>query len=241
MGADGGQQSTAARDTATNPAMLDAFALAIAGAPGPPAYPSITGHEPDAAAAGADAAAVGSAMDMLRALVPDAGSYLSESDFFDARWRKSFWGPDKRTPARRQACLRCGRALLRAPRCGQRRLEPRRLHASDGRAVEARTAEGSAGSCRESLHGAINHDLGFAHRCVRLDSLIVDFSSASGRPPVVRSRTSTSAPPCRHVGDPRQARSDRTRLGGPAQSGRPVRGFWNTVSIGACSPSAYSP
>ena len=31
-------------------------------------------------------------MDALRALVPDAGSYLSESDFFDARWRESFWG-----------------------------------------------------------------------------------------------------------------------------------------------------
>ena len=84
----------AARDTATNPAMLDAFALAIAGAEGSPAYPGIAGHEPDAAAARADASAVGSAMDALRALVPDAGSYLSESDFFDARWRESFWGPN---------------------------------------------------------------------------------------------------------------------------------------------------
>ena len=84
----------AARDTATNPAMLDAFALAIAGAEGPPAYPGIAGHEPDAAAARADASAVGSAMDALRALAPDAGSYLSESDFFDARWRESFWGPN---------------------------------------------------------------------------------------------------------------------------------------------------
>ena len=74
--------------------MLDAFALAIAGAEGPPAYPGIAGHEPDAAAARADAAAVGSAMDALRALVPDAGSYVSESDFFDARWRESFWGPN---------------------------------------------------------------------------------------------------------------------------------------------------
>ena len=84
----------AARDTATNPAMLDAFALAIAGAAGPPAYPGIAGHEPDDAAARADASVVRSAMHALLALIPDAGSYLSESDFFDVRWRESFWGPN---------------------------------------------------------------------------------------------------------------------------------------------------
>ena len=26
-------------------------------------------------------------------VVPDAGSYLSESDFFDRHWRHSFYGP----------------------------------------------------------------------------------------------------------------------------------------------------
>jgi FAD/FMN-containing dehydrogenase len=31
-------------------------------------------------------------MNELRKLVPDAGSYVSESDFFDARWQQSFWG-----------------------------------------------------------------------------------------------------------------------------------------------------
>jgi hypothetical protein len=39
----------AARDTAMNPAVADAFALAISGAGGPPAYPDVPGHEPDAA------------------------------------------------------------------------------------------------------------------------------------------------------------------------------------------------
>ena len=37
----------AARDTAMNPAVLDAFALVISAAEGPPAYPGIPGHEPD--------------------------------------------------------------------------------------------------------------------------------------------------------------------------------------------------
>ena len=37
----------AAKDTAMNPAVLDAFALAISASSGPPAYPGIPGHEPD--------------------------------------------------------------------------------------------------------------------------------------------------------------------------------------------------
>ena len=34
-----------------NPAVTDAFALAIIGAGAPPAYPGVPGHEPDAAPA----------------------------------------------------------------------------------------------------------------------------------------------------------------------------------------------
>lgn len=82
----------AAKDTATNPAVLDAFALAISGAEGPPAYPGVPGHEPDAPLARQHARAVGSAMDALRKLIPDAGSYVSESNFFEADWQRSFWG-----------------------------------------------------------------------------------------------------------------------------------------------------
>ena len=40
----------AAKDTATNPAVLTAFALAIAGDGQGPAYPGIPGHEPSVAA-----------------------------------------------------------------------------------------------------------------------------------------------------------------------------------------------
>ena len=82
----------AARDTAMNPAVLDAFALAISGAEGPPAWPGLPGHEPDVAAARRDRAAVGRAMDEL-VQVGAAGAYVAESDFFAADWQGAFWGP----------------------------------------------------------------------------------------------------------------------------------------------------
>ena len=41
----------AARDTAMNPAVLDAFALAIIAGEGPPAFPGLPGHDRDLAAA----------------------------------------------------------------------------------------------------------------------------------------------------------------------------------------------
>ncbi len=82
----------AARDTATNPGMLDAFALAITGNSGLPAFPGIPHHEPDLAAARKDAAACAKAMQALYRIVPDAGSYVSESDFFLKDWQRAFWG-----------------------------------------------------------------------------------------------------------------------------------------------------
>ncbi len=82
----------AARDTATNPAVLGAFALAILGAEEPPAYPGIEGHEPDVQGARADAAAIRRAMAELRKVVPDSASYVSESNFFERDWQRAFWG-----------------------------------------------------------------------------------------------------------------------------------------------------
>jgi FAD/FMN-containing dehydrogenase len=86
------ENRTAARDAATNPAAADAFALAISAAEGPPAFPGIAGHEPDPAVARRNAGNVAAAMDPLRRLVPDHGSYVSESSFFEADWRGAFWG-----------------------------------------------------------------------------------------------------------------------------------------------------
>jgi FAD/FMN-containing dehydrogenase len=84
----------AAKDTAMNPAVLDAFSLVISGAEGPPAYPGIAGHEPDVAAARAHAQAIEGAMNELRKLAPSPGAYVAESNFFEEAWRESFWGPN---------------------------------------------------------------------------------------------------------------------------------------------------
>ena len=82
----------AARDTAMNPAVIDAFALAISGAGGPPAYPDVPGHEPDASAARSDAEAVSASMDEIRKLLPRVGSYVWETDYFQPHWQDAFWG-----------------------------------------------------------------------------------------------------------------------------------------------------
>ena len=82
----------AARDTAMNPAVVDAFALAICGAGGPPAYPDVPGHEPDVAVAQREAKAVTTAMDQIRKLLPRVGSYVWETDYFQPHWQEAFWG-----------------------------------------------------------------------------------------------------------------------------------------------------
>ncbi len=82
----------AARDTATNPAVLDAFALAILGGAGPPAFAGLPGAAPDLHRADRDAAALGRSMAALREVAPRGGSYVSESDFFERDWQRSFWG-----------------------------------------------------------------------------------------------------------------------------------------------------
>jgi FAD/FMN-containing dehydrogenase len=80
--------ATAARDTATNPAMLEAFALAITGGFGPSAYVAA----PDLAVARREAQKIVAAAQQLRKLVPDAGAYVSESSFFQPDWQRAYWG-----------------------------------------------------------------------------------------------------------------------------------------------------
>ena len=82
----------AAKDTAMNPAVLDAFALAIIAGHGPSAFPGIPGYEPDLTVGRRDAAAINRAMHELLTLVTQPGSYVSESDFFERAWQQSFWG-----------------------------------------------------------------------------------------------------------------------------------------------------
>jgi FAD/FMN-containing dehydrogenase len=85
------EQIEASRETATNPQALRAFALAIAGGGGPPAFAGIAGHEPHPNAHQA-AVVVARIMEVLYKLVPDAGAYVSESDYFQKDWQRAFWG-----------------------------------------------------------------------------------------------------------------------------------------------------
>jgi FAD/FMN-containing dehydrogenase len=82
----------AARNTAMNPAVLDAFALAIVAGGSGPRYPGMPGAAPDPVRERERAGQIGNAMDELLKAAPDAGSYMSESDYFLPQWQKAFWG-----------------------------------------------------------------------------------------------------------------------------------------------------
>lgn len=79
------------RDTAMNPGVFDAAALAIVAASGD-GVPGITGHEPNSTEAQRAKAGVEAAMAILRAATPGAGSYLNETDYFEPDWQHAFWG-----------------------------------------------------------------------------------------------------------------------------------------------------
>ena len=78
-----------AKDTATNPAVLTSFALAIAANAQGPAYPGITGHEPSVEEGRKAAQRVHECMDQLRAIVPNPGAYVSESNYFEKGWQQA--------------------------------------------------------------------------------------------------------------------------------------------------------
>ena len=82
----------AAKDTATNPAMTDAFALAIVADGEAAAYPGLPRKPMDMAAAHKDARLIDLSAVELRKIAPDAGSYVSESNYFNTRWQQAFWG-----------------------------------------------------------------------------------------------------------------------------------------------------
>jgi len=86
------EEIEAARDTAMNPAVLDAFALAIVAGEGPPAFAGIPGREPDAARGHRAADRVHAGMAELLKVAPNPGSYVSESDYFEPDWMRSYWG-----------------------------------------------------------------------------------------------------------------------------------------------------
>lgn len=92
LGGGSAEAVAATRETAMSPAVLGAFALLICAAEEQPAWPGIPGHEPNVAKGRYDAAGVRRAMQPIRELVPGAGSYLSESDYFEPNWKRAHWG-----------------------------------------------------------------------------------------------------------------------------------------------------
>lgn len=86
----------AARETATNPAVLDAFVLVIIADGEGPAYPGMPRSPIDRVGAQRDADSIAAASRELRKLVPDAGSYVSESNYFNPRWQDAYWGGNYR-------------------------------------------------------------------------------------------------------------------------------------------------
>lgn len=82
----------AARDTAMSPDSLTAFALAIIATGGPPTYMDMVGFKPDLAFAHRSAERVAASAKTVRQIAPTAGSYLSESSYFNADWKHAYWG-----------------------------------------------------------------------------------------------------------------------------------------------------
>lgn len=84
----------ATRQTATNPAVLEAFALVIIADGERPAYAGMPQAHVDMAAARKDAHDIDLAAAALRKIVPHPGSYVSESNFFNRAWAREYWGPN---------------------------------------------------------------------------------------------------------------------------------------------------
>jgi FAD/FMN-containing dehydrogenase len=79
-------------DTPMNPAVLDAFALAITADGQQYVYPGIANHEPDYATSRAQAKIVYAAMAPLKALRDRPAAYMWETDYFQEDWQTAFWG-----------------------------------------------------------------------------------------------------------------------------------------------------
>ena len=118
----------AARDTCTNPAVLTAFTLVIAGdAEAGPVYPGIPGHEPSVDAGREGAKRVDQCMNELRAVAPNGGAYVSESNFFEKGFQQSYWGSNYRAARGDQEEIRSRRTVRRPQRSRLGAVERRRL------------------------------------------------------------------------------------------------------------------
>jgi FAD/FMN-containing dehydrogenase len=82
----------AAKDTATNPAVLTSFVLVIAGDGQGHAYPGIPGREPSLTEGRKAAQRVDQCINELRVVAPEDGAYVSESNYFQKGFQQAYWG-----------------------------------------------------------------------------------------------------------------------------------------------------
>jgi FAD/FMN-containing dehydrogenase len=72
--------------------VLDAFAVALIADGERAAYAGLARPAMDLAAAHKDARDIDRATAELRKIVPHAGSYVSESNYFNRSWQNAYWG-----------------------------------------------------------------------------------------------------------------------------------------------------
>ena len=78
------------RDTATNPQVVDAFALAITASSEPAFFDGLPADRLPVARVARDR--INACMAALRFAAPHAGSYVNECDYHQADWTRAFWG-----------------------------------------------------------------------------------------------------------------------------------------------------
>ena len=79
-------------ETALHPACFDAAGLVLMGSSQGEKYVGVQGREPDLEAGRKARRAVGQAMQKIREVIPNSGSYANEADFFLEDWQNLLWG-----------------------------------------------------------------------------------------------------------------------------------------------------
>lgn len=82
----------AAKNTAMNPVVVNSFALCIIAGSQGPSIKGVKDHEPDLATASNAKERIDAAMNEILRIVPNHGSYVSESSFFEKDWQHAYWG-----------------------------------------------------------------------------------------------------------------------------------------------------